>query len=110
MIFTTVQSLVFFGIISITTIFIRVLPFILFPENKKVPEYINFLGDVLPYTIIGMLVIYCLKDISFLIMPFGMPELISLAIVTILHLWKQNTLFSIGVGTAIYMFLVQCVV
>ncbi|MGB8453519.1 MAG: AzlD domain-containing protein [Anaerocolumna sp.] len=86
---------------------IRILPFILFPVNKESPGYILYLGKVLPYTIIGMLVIYCLKDISFTLSPYGMPEVISIAAIIILHLWKSNTFFSIGAGTVIYMLLVQ---
>jgi branched-subunit amino acid transport protein AzlD len=105
--FTITQSIVFFGIISLTTIVIRVLPFFLFPENKKTPKYIIYLGKVLPYTIIGMLVIYCLKDISLTKAPFGLPEAISIAAIIVLHLWKSNTFLSIGAGTVIYMLLVQ---
>lgn len=104
---TTVQSLIFFGVISLTTILIRFLPFVLFPENKKTPAYILYLGKVLPYTIIGMLVIYCLKDISLVKAPFGLPEAISVLSIIFLHLWKNNTLLSIGAGTIIYMLLIQ---
>ncbi len=107
MLFTATQSLVFFGTISLTTILIRFLPFILFPENKETPQYITYLGRVLPYTIIGMLVIYCLKDISFTETPYGLPEAISIAAIIVLHLWKSNTFLSIGAGTVIYMLLVQ---
>lgn len=107
--FTLAQNIIFFGIISLTTILIRVLPFLLFPEHKKTPKYITYLGDVLPFTIIGMLVVYCLKDISFAASPFGFPEFISVAVIIALHLWKSNTLLSIGGGTLIYMMLVQFV-
>lgn len=105
--FTFSQSILFFGIISLTTMAIRTLPFLLFPENKKTPKFILYLGSVLPYTIIGMLVIYCLKDVSFVKTPYGLPEVISIAVIVLLHLWKNNTLLSIGAGTVIYMFLVQ---
>jgi branched-subunit amino acid transport protein AzlD len=71
--FTIIQSILFFGTISITTIFIRILPFLLFPDHKDTPKYVEYLGKVLPYTIIGMLVIYCLKDISLTSSPFGLP-------------------------------------
>lgn len=105
--FTIGQSIIFFGTISLTTIFIRVLPFLLFPENKETPKYINYLGKVLPFTIIGMLVIYCLKDVSLTTTPFGLPEVISIITIIFLHLWKSNTFLSIGVGTLVYMLLVQ---
>lgn len=103
------QSLAIFTIISLTTIFLRVLPFILFPENKKTPKYIDYLGKVLPFTIIGMLVVYCLKDITFTASPFGLPEIISVVVIAGLHIWKGNTLLSIGAGTVLYMILVQLI-
>lgn len=107
--FTFSQSILFFGIISLTTMAIRALPFLLFPENKKTPKFILYLGFVLPYTIIGMLVIYCLKDVSFVKTPYGLPEVISIAVIVLLHLWKNNTLLSIGAGTILYMLLVQLI-
>ncbi len=109
MTFTITQSILFFGIISLTTILIRFLPFLIFPDNRKTPKYVEYLGKVLPYTIIGMLVIYCLKDLSFTAFPFGMPEIISLVVIIALHLWKSNTFLSIGAGTVLYMVLVQLV-
>lgn len=104
---TTNQSIIIFGIISLITCALRVIPFILFPDNKETPKYILYLGKVLPYTIIGMLVVYCLKDISFITPPFGLPEILSIAVITILHLWKRNTSLSIGAGTILYMILIQ---
>jgi len=109
MTFTTQQSILFFGIISLTTIFLRVLPFLIFPDHKETPKYITYLGKVFPYATIGMQVIYRLKDISFAAAPFGLPEIISIGVIVILHLWKNNTLLSIGVGTVLYMILVQFV-
>jgi len=109
MAFNTTQSLIFFSIIALTTLLIRVLPFLLFPEHKKTPKYIEYLGAVLPFTIIGMLVIYCLKDVSLTTHPFGIPEIIGVLTTVFLHLWKNNTLLSIGGGTTLYMILVQFV-
>lgn len=91
------------------TFLIRALPFLLFPGNKKTPSYILYLGKLLPYSIIGMLVIYCFKNISFLAAPFGLPELIAAVAVILVHIWRRNTLLSIGGGTVLYMFLVQTV-
>ena len=73
---------------SITTLIIRFLPFVVF--RKKTPAYISYLGDVLPPAIIGMLVIYCLKDINFKVAYFGIPELIAVAVVAGLQAWKRN--------------------
>ena len=107
--YTNTQLFLFFGLVSLGTILTRVLPFILFPENKKIPKYITYLSDVLPYTIIGMLVVYCLKDISFKVHPYALPEIISIAAITILHLWRKNTLLSIGVGSLLYIIMIQYV-
>lgn len=106
---TFLQSALFFGIITATTVLTRALPFLLFPSNKETPRYITYLGKVIPFAMIGMLVIYCLKNVSFVTAPFGLPEIIAIAVITTLHLWKGNTLLSIGAGTATYMLLVQFV-
>ncbi len=105
--YTTVQLIIFFAIVSLGTFLTRALPFILFPENKEIPKYVKYLADVLPYTIVGLLVIYCLKDIRLTAAPFALPEGISLLVVVLLHKWKKNTLLSIGAGALLYMFLIQ---
>ncbi len=109
MTYTSFQLFLFFGLISLGTIFTRALPFIIFPENKRIPKYIKYLSDILPYTIIGMLVIYCLKDISITSSPYALPELISIVSIIILHQWKKNSLLSIGLGSAIYILLLRYV-
>lgn len=93
----------------LVTMATRFLPFLIFGENRKTPPVIEYLGKVLPFAIMGMLVIYCLKDVSLLRAPHGLPELISCAAVVILHVWKRNSLLSIGGGTVCYMLLVQLV-
>lgn len=95
------------AVMSIVTIALRALPFLVF--GKKTPAYILYLGKVLPPAIIGMLVIYCLKDISFASAPFGAPELIAAASVVGIHIWRRNSLLSILTGTAVYMVLIQLV-
>ena len=94
-------------VVVLVTMFTRFTPFLIFGEKKTTPEWVVYLGKVLPFSIMGMLVIYCLKDISFLSSPFGLPEIIGCAIVALLHVWKRNTLLSIGGGTAIYMLLIN---
>ncbi len=96
-------------VIALVTAALRFLPFIIFRGNRPVPEYITYLGKVLPYSVMAMLVVYCLKGISFLKAPFGIPELISVVLVAVLHVWKRNTLFSIICGTMCYMVLIQVV-
>ena len=97
------------AVIALVTIGLRFLPFIIFSGKRQTPAYISYLGKVLPFSIMGMLVIYCLRNISFSAAPFGIPELLSCAVVAALHLWKRNTLLSIAAGTVFYMLLVQTV-
>ena len=97
------------AVCALVTAGLRFLPFLIFGENRKTPALIAYLGRVLPFAIMGMLVVYCLKDVSFLSAPFGIPEAIGCAVVAGLHVWKRNTLLSIGAGTVVYMLLVQFV-
>ncbi len=96
-------------VMALVTMATRFLPFLIFGEHRKTPELILYLGKVLPCAVMGMLVVYCLKDVTFLQAPFGLPELIGIVVVALLHLWKRNSLLSIGVGTVAYMLLVQLV-
>ena len=93
----------------LVTMATRFLPFLIFGEKRKTPAIIEYLGKVLPCAIMGKLVVYCLKDMSFLSTPFGLPELIACVVVAALHVWKRNSLLSIGGGTVCYMLLVQLV-
>ena len=93
----------------LVTMATRFLPFLIFGEKRKTPPIIEYLGTVLPCAIMGMLVVYCLKDVSFVKNPFGIPELIACSVVAALHVWKRNSLLSIGGGTVCYMLLVQLV-
>lgn len=90
------------------TMVTRFLPFLIFPEGKEPPEFIQYLGKVLPYAVIGLLVIYCLKDV-----PgsgtYGIPKFLAIAFIVLLHRWKKSILLSIGGGTVFYMLLVQFV-
>lgn len=95
------------AVCALVTAALRFLPFLIFGENRKTPPVITYLGRVLPFSIMGMLVVYCLKDMTFSAAPFGIPEIIGCATVAGLHIWKRNTLLSIGIGTVVYMLLVQ---
>ena len=94
---------------SAVTIALRVLPFLLFGRGKQTPKLIEYLGRVLPHAIIAMLVVYCLKDVRLSAAPWGIPELLGIAIVAALHVWKRNSLLSIGVGSLCYMVMVQLI-
>lgn len=103
------QTLVIIIMVALATLTTRILPFILFPDNRKGHPFVQYLGQVLPYAAIGLLVIYCLKNVSVAANPHGIPEAIAVVCIMALHLWRKNTLLSIAGGTAIYMILVQAV-
>lgn len=103
------HSILIIIVCAFTTAFTRFLPFLVFGKNKKAPDYISYLGRVLPCAIMATLVVYCLKNINFLIGNHSLPELISVILVILLHVWKKNTLFSISGGTLCYMVLIQMV-
>ena len=95
-------------IVSLVTVLLRFLPFIIF-RNRETPKFITYLGTVLPYAIMGMLVIYCLKNITFTESPYAIPEILACAVVALIHIWRRNTLLSIITGTVTYMVLIQFV-
>ena len=95
------------AVVALVTIALRFLPFLIFGENRTTPPLITHLGRVLPFAIMGMLVVYCLKDMTLTAAPFGIPEILGCAIVALLHIWKRSTLLSIGAGTVCYMLMVQ---
>lgn len=103
------QQVITIGICVLGTVLTRFLPFLVFSSKKPTPDYIQYLGKALPSAIFGMLVIYCLKNVEILEGSHGLPELISIALVTGLHLWKRQMLLSIAGGTICYMLLVQLV-
>ena len=106
---TTVQILAIILAVSLGTQITRWLPFLLFPESKHPPKVVLYLGRVLPPAMMGLLVVYCFKNVSWLSGSHGAPELLATAAVVGLHLWKKNVLLSIAGGTALYMVLLQVV-
>lgn len=103
------HSALMVAVVALVTIALRFAPFLIFRGSKQTPAFVAYLGRVLPYAIMGMLVVYCLRNISFAPAPHGAPELIACAVVAALHLWKRNTLISIVGGTVCYMLLIQLV-
>ena len=106
---TTVHSLLIVAVMAVFTALTRFLPFFAFPEGRKRPKVITYLGTVLPYALIGMLVVYCFKSVSVFAYPYCIPELLAVVLVAALHIWKRNTLISVFGGVIFYMVLVQCV-
>lgn len=91
------------------TLLIRAFPFLLFGRNRELSPSISYLGNILPFAAMGILIIYCLRYVSWLQFPHGIPEILAISVVVLLHLWKRNNLISIGVGTGFYMVLVQLI-
>lgn len=106
---TLTQQFITIGMVVLGTMLTRFLPFLIFPAEKETPKYIQYLGKVLPGAVFGLLVIYCLKNVNVLTGSHGLPELIAIALVVVLHKWKRQMLLSIAGGTIAYMVLVQVV-
>ena len=102
-------SLLIIIVVSLCTILLRAFPFLVFGGKKELPQTIRNLGKVLPPAIMAVLVVYCLRGVSFLEGNHGIPEIISVVLVAGLHLWKKNILLSIGLGTICYMVLIQLI-
>jgi branched-subunit amino acid transport protein AzlD len=103
------QSLLIILVIAAITFALRAAPFILFSRTGTTPKVITYLGNVLPPAVMGMLIVYCLRNVSVLKAPFGLPELIAVVTVAVLHLWRRNSMLSILGGTVLYMVLIQVV-
>lgn len=104
---TNTQAIILIAVMAVITALLRIAPFIIFGSGAKTPAYILYLGRVLPFAIIGMLVVYCLKNVSLTTPPFGIPEALACAFVALLHIWKRSTLISIFGGVASYMILLR---
>ena len=103
------EQIITIAVVALGTMLTRFLPFLLFPAGKPTPRYVQYLGKALPGAVFGLLVVYCLKNVSLLLGSHGLPELIAILVVAGLHLWKRQMLLSIAGGTICYMLLVQLV-
>lgn len=106
---STLHSVLLVAVMALVTMLLRFLPFWIFGSKKETPKLISYLGKVLPYAIMGMLVVYCLKAVDFVQPPHALPELIACTVTVVLHVWKRSTLLSIVGGTVCYMLLVQVI-
>ncbi|MCI5869996.1 MAG: branched-chain amino acid transporter permease [Dorea sp.] len=106
---TLTEQMITIFMVVLGTMLTRFLPFLLFPADKPTPKYVQYLGNVLPAAVFGLLIVYCLKNVSLFSGSRGLPELISIAFVVGLHYWKRQMLLSIAGGTICYMLLVQFV-
>lgn len=103
------HSLQIIIVVALCTLLTRAFPFLLLGGRKEIPKVVQYLGKVLPSAIMVILVVYCVKDVNLLQGNHGIPEFLSIIVVMALHLWKKNTLLSIGIGTICYMILIQAV-
>lgn len=103
------HDILLIAVAAVVTAATRFIPFLIFRKKDSTPAIVTYLGQVLPCAIMGMLVVYCMKDVPFLSAPYGAPEIIGCVIVALLHIWKRNSLLSIGVGTVCYMLMVQLI-
>ncbi len=103
------QQIITVAMVVLATMLTRFLPFLIFPAGRPTPKYIQYLGKALPPAVFGLLIIYCLKNVSLFTGSRGIPELIAIVLVVVLHLWKRQMLLSIAGGTICYMLLVQFV-
>ena len=104
---TLSEQIITIGMVVLGTMLTRFIPFILFPSGRPTPRYVQYLGVMLPSAALGLLVVYSIKDVSFLTGSHGLPELIAITAIVLLHKWRGNMLISIAGGTLLYMFMVQ---
>ena len=103
------QTIVTVGLIVLATLITRFLPFLVFSAKRSIPKQVEYLGEVLPYAVIGLLTVYCLRGVVPSVFPYGLPELFSIITIIGIHVWRRNTLLSIAVGTGMFMLLSQMV-
>ena len=106
---TVSEQIITVALCVVGTMTTRFLPFVVFSSKRPTPKYVQYLGKVLPGAIFGLLVVYCLKDVSIINYSHGLPEAIAIVVTVLLHLWKRQMLLSIAGGTVVYMLLVQLV-
>lgn len=106
---STTEQIVTILLISIMTIATRALPFALFPTRKHTPRFVQFLGSYLASAVFGMLVVYCLKDVTFLSGNHGLPQILGILACILLHLWRKNLLLTIAGGTVFYMVVIHII-
>ena len=104
---TSFEMVLTVAVVVAATLLTRFSAFLIFPPGKKAPDFVQYLGKALPAAVMGMLVVYTFKDTIVFSYPYGIPELIALLVTVGMHLWKRNMFMSIGIGTIVYMLIVQ---
>lgn len=106
---TLTQQIIIIACVVLGTLTTRFLPFIIFSSDKETPQYIKYLGYMLPPAVFGLLVVYALREVEITSVSGFLPELLAVGLIIILHYWKKSMLLSIAGGTIFYMILVQMV-
>lgn len=106
---TDKEMLITILVVVAATVFTRFIPYILFPQGRKTPPFVTYLGKYLAPAVFGLLIVYCLRNVNFTGGSFGIPEILSIAVVIVTYVWKRQMLLSMAGGTALYMLLVQTV-
>ncbi len=106
---TVTEQMITIGLCAAGTILTRFLPFIIFNEKRKTPEFIKYIGKYLPSAVFGMLIVYCLKNVNFTGGVHGIPELTAIFVTVVIHIWKRQMVLSIAVGTVCYMILIHLI-
>jgi branched-subunit amino acid transport protein AzlD len=101
------HAMIIMIVMGLMTLATRILPVLIFGRSEKVPDFILYLGKVVPFTAMGLLIVYCLRDVSVFRGLHAIPEILALAVVAVSYLWKKNSILSVVAGTIVYMFLVQ---
>ena len=103
------KSILIIIVMAIVTYLTRALPFILWGNNRKMSSMIHYLGQTLPYAMMGLLIVYSFKDLDVTVSPYGIPEFLAVVVCVLLHLWKRNNLLSISGSTILYMILIRVI-
>lgn len=106
---TITEHIIIIGVVVLGTLLTRFLPFLIFSGDKETPQYMKYLGYVLPPAVFGLLVVYSLRNVDLTSVSGFLPELLGIALIVVLHYWKRNMLLSLAGGTIFYMILVQMV-
>ena len=105
---TNIEAIILIGVATIATLLARSFPFIFLNKHHS-NKYIVYLGKVLPFTIIGLLLVYSVKEINFMVIQVGLPEVIAIVLTALIHKYFKNNLVSIGLGTTIYLIIVNLI-
>ena len=105
--YSAMYTIAIIAVVTLMTCLTRGLPYLMFGGKRKLPDIISYISKVFPAAIMIILLLYCLRNIKFTIFPLGLPELVSVALVVFIHLWRKNTFLSVIIGTAFYMILIR---